>query len=96
MRPSHALAEHRGALRDLVALHRVENARVLGSVLREDDSEDSDLDLLVDPTSRTTLMDLAALQLEAEALLGVRVDVLTPQFLPKTFRDRVLREAVSV
>lgn len=36
------------------------------------------------------------LQLEAEALLGVRVDVLTPKFLPETFRDWVVREAVPV
>jgi predicted nucleotidyltransferase len=57
---------------------------------------DSDPDLLVDPTESTTLMTLAAIQLEAERLLGVHVDVLTPKSLPAQFRDRVLREAVPV
>lgn len=56
----------------------------------------SDLDLLVDPSPRTTLMTLAAIQLEAERLLGVHVDVLTPGSLPHRFRDRVLHEAVPV
>ena len=96
MRPSHALEANRAALRAIASRHRVRNPRVFGSALRDDDTEQSDLDLLVDPTLRTTLMDIAALQLEAEALLGVRVDVLTPKFLPETFRDRVIREAVPV
>lgn len=54
------------------------------------------LDLLVDPTPQTTLFTLAAIQLEAEGPLGVRVDVLTPKSLPKVFRDRVLLEAIPV
>ncbi|HVA88819.1 MAG TPA: nucleotidyltransferase family protein [Chloroflexota bacterium] len=96
MRPSGSLETHRESLRALVARHQVENPRVFGSALRRTDTEDSDLDLLVDPTPWTTLMDLAALQLEAEALLGVRVDVLTPNFLSPAFRDRVLAEAAAV
>ncbi len=96
MRPSQALQAHRDAIRAIVARHRVRNARVFGSVLTSDDSEDSDLDLLVDPTDQTTLMDIAAIQVEAEALLGIQVDVLTPASLPATFRERVLREAVPV
>lgn len=56
----------------------------------------SDLDLLVDSSQQTTLLSLAAIQLEAEALLGVRVDVRTPQDLSKRFRDDVLREAIAV
>jgi predicted nucleotidyltransferase len=69
---------------------------VFGSAIRGGDTEDSDLDLLVDPSPHTTLMTLAAIQLEAERLLGVHVDVLTPKSLPKKFRDRVLLEAVPV
>ena len=96
MHPSLALEANRAALRGIAARHRVRNPRVFGSALRLDDTEQSDLDLLVDPTPQTTLMDIAALQLEAEALLGVRVDVLTPKFLPETFRNRVEREAMPV
>jgi predicted nucleotidyltransferase len=69
---------------------------VFGSAIRGDDTEGSDLDLLVEPTENTTLMTLAAIQLEAERLLGVHVDVLTPRNLPARFRDRVLREAEPV
>src|SRR5690348_15289604 len=75
MRPSQALETNREALRAIAARHRVQNVRVFGSALREDDTETSDLDLLVDPTPQTTLMDIAAIQVEAERALGVRVDV---------------------
>ncbi len=96
MKPSQALGAHRKELREIVARHGALHPRVFGSTVRGDDSDGSDLDLLVDPTPRTTLMTLASIQIEAERLLGVDVDVLTPKSLPQQFRDRVLREAVPV
>ncbi len=96
MRPSVALQTHRIAIREIALRHRVTNVRVFGSVLHGDDTEGSDLDLLVEPTSQTTLMDIGAIRYELKKLLGVSVDVLTPKALPDSFRDRVLNEAVSV
>ena len=58
-----------------------------------DDTEGSDLDLLVEPSDSTTLLTVAGLQIDAEALLGVAVDVLTPNSLPPKFRDKVLCQA---
>lgn len=96
MRPSLALRAHREAIREIALRHRVRNVRVFGSVLHGDDTEDSDLDLLVDPTSETTLMDIGAIRYELKKLLGISVDVLTPKALPDSFRDHVLGEAIPV
>ena len=96
MKPSEALHVHRAGLRDLIARHAALHPRVFGSVIRGEDTEDSDLDLLIEPTPRTTLMTLAAIQIDAEKLLGVRVDVLTPKSLPLRIRARVLREAIPI
>ncbi|MFA6062111.1 MAG: nucleotidyltransferase domain-containing protein [Gallionella sp.] len=96
MRPSVALQIHRNAIRDIALSHRVVNVRVFGSVLHGDDTEDSDLDLLVEPTSQTTMMDIAKIQLEIAKLLNVSVDVLTPKALPEKFRAQVVFEAVAV
>lgn len=96
MRPSQLLNTHRSAVREIALRHRVRNVRVFGSVLRGQDDEGSDLDVLVDPTADTTLMDIAAIQVELERLLGISVDVLTPNALPEQFRSRVLAEAESV
>ena len=87
---------HRAAIRGVIESHRARNARVFGSVARGADTDESDLDLLVDPTSETTLLDIGAIRHELHVLLGVPVDVVTPGALPETFRDKVLAEARAV
>lgn len=96
MKPSEALRAHRSDLRKLAAQFGVEHPRVFGSTLSGTDSEDSDLDLLVDPTPTTTLLTIAGLQNAAERLLGVSVDVQTPNSISRRFRDAVLRQAVPL
>ncbi len=96
MRPSHAFSLHRTQIREIALRHRVSGVRVFGSVLHGDDTTESDLDLLVEPTAHTTLMEIGAMRFELKQLLGVNVDVLTPNGLPASFREKVLREAVAV
>lgn len=96
MKPSEALNTHRVAIRRVIESHRAGNARVFGSVLRGDDSDESDLDLLIDPTPETTLFDIGAIRRELRELLGVTVDVLTPRALPDHIRAVVLAEARPV
>jgi len=96
MKPSAALATHREAIRRVVESHRARNARVFGSVVHGNDTENSDLDILIDPTPETTLFDIGAIRHELLQLLGVPVDVVTPKALPEKFRATVLAEAVPV
>ena len=96
MKPSVALETKRAAIRPVVERHNALNARVFGSVVHGDDHDESDLDILIDPTPETSLMDVAKIQVELETLLGVKVDVLTPKALPDKFRQVVLAEAVPV
>ena len=96
MKPSHALELNRLAIRTVVARHRAHNARVFGSVLHGDDKEGSDLDILIDPTPETTMFDIGAIRHELLQLLGVPVDVLTPNALPDKFRAQVIAEARAV
>ena len=95
-RPSEVFQENRDLIRRIASLHHTRNLRVFGSVLRGEDTETSDLDLLVDPLPGATLIDLGAIQIELEQSLGIAVDVLTPDDLPKKFRDQVLMEAEPV
>lgn len=96
MRPSEALALNRAAIRRVVESHRARNARVFGSVLHGRDTESSDLDILIDPTPDMTLFDIGAIRHELGKLLGMPVDVLTPNALPDNFRETVLAEASPV
>ena len=96
MKPSEALRSHRDDIRRVVQAHRARNARVFGSVLHGDDTENSDLDVLVDPLPGATLLDMGAIQTELEEVLGVSVDLLTPGDLPVKYRAQVLKDAVPV
>jgi predicted nucleotidyltransferase len=86
----------RSAVREAVGRFRSANPRVFGSVLHGTDQEGSDLDLLVDALPGATLLDLGDLEQELEALLGVKVDLLTPGDLPPKFRAQVLAQAQPV
>jgi len=96
MKPSEALHTHRGSIRRIVESHRACNPRVFGSVVHGDDTEHSDLDILIDPTPDTTLFDIGAIRHELLQLLGLPVDVLTPKALPEKFRATVLAEAMPI
>ncbi|MBP6893496.1 MAG: nucleotidyltransferase family protein [Gammaproteobacteria bacterium] len=96
MKPSTLFQQKRSAIRAVTSRHRVANPRVFGSVLHGDDQEGSDLDLLVDPLPDTTMFDIGGLRGDLEELLGIKVDVLTPDALPDKFRAAVLAEAEPV
>lgn len=93
MRPSEALARHRDSIRRIIERHNASNPRVFGSTLHGEDTEDSDLDILIEPNEKTTLMDIGSIRHELKELLGIPVDVLTPNALPDSFRSEVLAEA---
>jgi predicted nucleotidyltransferase len=96
MRPSQALELHREEIRRIVESRRARNPRVFGSVLHGDDTETSDLDILVDPTPETSLFDIGEIRYQLRMLLGVQVDVLTPRALHIRLRDQVVSEAQPI
>ena len=74
--------------------HRIRKLALFGSVLRDDFTPGSDVDVLVEfePGTRVGLR-FFALEQELSELLGRKVDLNTPGFLSKLFRDQVIAEA---
>jgi len=93
MKPSEALKSHLEAVRRIASRIGATNIRVFGSVIRGEDTESSDLDLLIDVPRGTTIPDLVGLERELSKELGVVVDLLTPGDLHPRFREHVLQEA---
>ena len=54
------------------------------------------MDFLVELEQGRSLLDLGGLQMELEAILACRVDVVTPNGLRERLRPNVLREAVAI
>lgn len=96
MKPSEALQKHKDAVKKAAVARKAFNVRVFGSSCFGVDGEGSDLDLLVDTLPGATLFDLGGLQVDLEEILGVPVDLLTPEDLPVKFREKVLNEAREI
>ncbi len=90
------LNEKRDEIRRIAARHGVSGIRVFGSVARGEAGPDSDIDLLVEPTSSTSSWFPAGLILDLEELLERHVEVVTERALYEDIRERVLREAVPL
>ena len=87
------LARHRRRVREIAARHGLSNVRVFGSVIRGEDTTDSDIDLLVDVAPHVGLIGLARCQRDLEALLGARVDLVPASDLKPGVTPSALAEA---
>ncbi len=93
----HPLIEtHRNELISLARKRGVTGVRVFGSMSRDDANDDSDVDLLVTLAPGASALVLGGLLLDAQELLGRRVDVVTEASLHPALRDRVLADAVPL
>ena len=96
MKPSELLELHREEIRAIVQRNNGLNPCVFGSVLKGTDTEENDLDILIEPTGTTSLFDIGAIRYELKELLKIEVDVLTPGALPDHWKDVVLQEAKAI
>jgi predicted nucleotidyltransferase len=87
---------HRDALTALAQRRGVTGVRVFGSMSRDDAGPDSDVDLLVTLSPGTSALALGGLLLDAQELLGRRVDIVTESSLHPALRERVLADAVAL
>lgn len=93
----HPLIEsHRLQLLSMAHKLGVTNVRVFGSMARGDANDDSDVDLLVTLAPGTTGLALGGLLMDAQGLLGRKVDVVTEQGLHPAMRASVLAEAIAL
>jgi predicted nucleotidyltransferase len=87
---------HREELLAFAHRRGVTGVRVFGSMSRGDDSQGSDVDLLVTLAPGTSALALGGLLMDAQELLGCRVDVVTEASLHPAMRERVLAGAVPL
>jgi len=80
---------------ELCKRYRICKLAFFGSVLREDFTSASDVDILVEfePGARIGLIGFAGIENELGRLIGRKVDLNTPGSLSPYFRDEVLRSA---
>lgn len=84
---------YRNDLKALALRHGLANISVFGSMARGDADADSDVDLLVDAPAGISAFVLGEMLMDAQDLLGRRVDIVTRAALHPAMRKRVLEEA---
>ncbi len=73
-----------------------ENLRIFGSVARDQESEMSDIDLLLEMDANQGLLEQIAFTQELEALLGYKVDLAEEETLHPLIKERVMQEAIAL
>ena len=89
----HILEAHRQELRERFG---VKSLRLFGSVARDEASEQSDVDVLVDFDETPSLFGFLRLRGYLRDLLGAKVDLITETGLKERARPYVEKDAVNV
>jgi len=90
------LQQQKQRILDIAGQYHAVNVRVFGSVIRGEEREDSDIDLLVDFLPGTTLLDQVGLSLALSDALKRKVDIVSERGLNKHLCQRILQEAVPL
>ncbi len=91
------LLEKRNEILKIASQHGAFNVRVFGSVARGEDTDTSDIDLLIDyDLEKITPWFPGGLLMDLQDLLGCRVDIVTEKGLSPLIREQVYKEAKSL
>ncbi|MCM1982878.1 nucleotidyltransferase family protein [Lyngbya confervoides] len=92
-----SLKERRSQILEIAARHGASNVRVFGSVVRGEETPESDIDFLIDyDLEKITPWFPVRLIRDLEAVLGMRVDVVTEEGLKARIREKVTRESIQL
>lgn len=83
-------------IKEFCQRHYIQKLALFGSILRDDFTKESDIDVLVEfePGARVGFFELYDMEQELSGMFGGRkVDINTPKCLSKYFRDKVLAAA---
>lgn len=76
--------------------HGGHDIRLFGSLVRGEQTMDSDVDFLIEMDENRSLLDLIAIKHALEDELGQKVDLVTKPALHRLIRDQILQEAVAL
>lgn len=83
-------------IEEIAALHGASNIRIFGSVIRREDTPDSDLDLLVEFEPGRSLLDHIGLKYDLQDLLNRKIDIVTEKGLNAHIKNQILMEAIPL
>ena len=90
------IQQKRDAILEIAKRYGASDVRIFGSVARGDNSDGSDLDLIVHFDPGRSLLDHGGLVMDLREFLGIKVDVIDDEGMRPRFRDHVMKEAIPL
>ena len=90
------IEKYKGLILEILKKHDVKRASLFGSIVREEMTEESDIDILIEFKGVKSLLDLAGLKIALEEALESKVDVLTFDSIHPLLREQILAEQVEI
>ncbi|MCK5863340.1 MAG: nucleotidyltransferase family protein [Candidatus Hydrogenedentes bacterium] len=91
-----SLNQYRDDILDIAQRYGAHDIRIFGSVARGDNTESSDLDLIVRFDPGRSLFDHGEFLMDLQELLGVKVDIISEGGMRPRFRQHVMQEVVPL
>lgn len=93
MNPAECIREHMSELRDTYMVTRL---GIFGSFARDEATDTSDVDILVEFSKTVGMFHFVELQERLSELIGRKVDLGEPDALKPVIKDQILREVIWV
>jgi len=90
------LSQYRESILDIARAHGMSHVRVFGSMVKNADTRNSDIDLLVEIDAKRSLLDIIDAKYQIEDLTHRQVDIVTEAALSPYIRQEVLQSAVRL
>jgi hypothetical protein len=90
------IEKYKDLMLELLKKHDVKRASLFGSIVREEMTDESDIDILIEFKGKKSLLDLAGLKIALEEALKCKVDVLTFDSIHPLLKEQILNEQVKI
>lgn len=90
------IEKYKSTIVEILRNHDVNKASLFGSIVRDELTDESDVDILIEFNGTKSLLDLVRLKIELEEALKCKVDVLTYNSLHPLLKDQILAEEVEI
>jgi predicted nucleotidyltransferase len=90
------LREYRSSIIALAEQYHSANVRVFGSIIKDENDENSDIDFLIDPTPEQDLFDIIRLRRSLQELLNSDVDIVHGTALHHSIKEAILSSAIPL
>ncbi|MDU9048854.1 MAG: nucleotidyltransferase family protein [Candidatus Electrothrix sp. Rat3] len=76
--------------------HGIVRLRIFGSVIRGEETPQSDIDLLVELEPGRSMLDIGGALIRLQELLGRKVDIVTERGLHWYLKEKIMQEAIQL